>query len=109
MNIGNDRAKGMVAIGGYDNFVASGQVIMNAVNVACVLHTITVGRAVSGGYFDVRDGCLSGATGVIESECYCGTAIVPPYSIVYDATFDSGIVLVTSGAAWNLTVTYRPL
>ena len=67
---------------------------------------MVIGQAVSGGYFAVWDS-MSGAIGNIESQVYAGTALGMPQTLVYDMSMQSGIVVVTSGNNWNITVTYR--
>lgn len=92
--------------GGHSRAVISGAVIKNVTNVAAVLHTVVINRGTSGYACRIRD-ATSGATGVIIAEPYCGAAATNPSALIFDCTMLSGIVVDTSGTAWNLTVNYR--
>jgi hypothetical protein len=93
-------------VGGYLDSNVSGQVIANLVSGSCILHSVVIGQAVSGGCFAIWDS-MSGTVGMIESQVYAGSALGMPQTLVYDMSMQSGIVIVTSGNSWNITVTYR--
>lgn len=91
----------------YENLVVSGQVTAR-VSAELKLHSVIVNRAVSGGMFQISD-ASSGVAGTIVGEAYCGTEMLTPSEVTYDAKLCSGMVVVTSGANWRLTLTYaRP-
>ena len=93
--------------GDYKKVLVSGAVIRNISDKRSILHTITINDVTSGRMFRVRD-AVSGATGVIIGEVWCGTRAMPAAGhLRYDCMMQSGIVVDTSGATWNLTVTYR--
>jgi len=96
----------VVSIFGYSKDIVSGAVIRNVKSGQCVLHTVTINDYTSGFSFRVRDAC-SGAAGSIIAQPYCGTRLSFPRTLIFDCLMLSGIVVDTSGATWNITVTYR--
>jgi hypothetical protein len=97
----NQISGAVILRGGYTVAVVSGQVIASIVSGAVILHSIVIGSGASG-CFAVWDSC-SGAIGTIDS--LVTNAI--PQTLEYDVSMLSGIAVVTSGASWNLSVTYK--
>ncbi len=69
------------------------------------LHSIVVNRATSGQVFDLYNSS-SGQVNII-GKVAAGSELEAPRTLLYDVRLTNGLVLVTTGALWNLIVTYK--
>jgi hypothetical protein len=94
----------------YSHGLVSGQQVFE-VSGAVKLHSVVINRGTSGQFFSMFDSAISGrflSAGVsVVAVCYCGSGIDNPKSIDYDVRLNSGLVIVSSGATWLLTTTYK--
>jgi hypothetical protein len=99
---------------GYSYVNAAGAAITNVKSGAGFLHAVNINQTVGAGHqLKINDSAsgVGGATigtilGTASGAIAGGSNIVPTY-LLYDLLFTSGLVLSTSGAAWDITVTWR--
>lgn len=92
----------------YDYVLVSGEVVV-AVSGAVKLHAIVINQGTSGQrvtIFDAISGVF-GASAKVVGLPYCGDGVSNPVELKYDVELDSGLVIVASGAVWNITATYK--
>lgn len=94
---------------GYSYTLVSGASLVNIKSGAAFLHAINVnGYGFSGTQVEIRDSA-SGVAGLVLGTIAAinsGTSVAPT-NLLYDTLMTSGIVISTSGIAWNLTVAWR--
>lgn len=94
----------------YSYGLVSGEQVVQLSGVV-KLHSVIVNRGVSGGFYTIFDSAISGrflSAGVLVVGLgYCGDAGNVPMKIDYDVGLNSGLVIVASGATWNITTTYK--
>lgn len=91
----------------YDYSVVSGEELLE-VSGECKLKSVVIGRKTSGQIVKIYDAAISGrwlsAGAKVVSLIYGGDALNTPVEVNYDIELKSGLVVVTSGATWNLTI-----
>ena len=96
-------------------FHYTGGAISNVQSGAVFLHAVNINTypMASGSQLEVRD-ATSGAGGTviafITQSTYSGTSFaLPPTNLPFDVLLTSGLVLDSSGAAWDATVVWKSL
>jgi hypothetical protein len=99
---------------GYSYANATGAAITNVKSGAGFLHAININQTGGSGQqlkiYDSASGVGGTTIGTIAgtaSGTAAGGSNVVPVHLLYDLLFTSGLVLSTSGAAWDITVTWR--
>lgn len=70
------------------------------------LHSITINKPIAAGVISVYDH-PSAANNPFALVTHPATLLGNPYTLTYDVVFANGLTIVTSGAAQDITVSYR--
>jgi len=91
----------------YDKLVISGEGVFE-ISGECKLHSVIVGKAVSGesfSIFDASSGSVLSNDGVLVGRNYCNP-LMTPVVLEYDVQCNSGLAIIVSGAQY-LSVMYK--
>jgi len=94
----------------YNYRLLSGQAVLE-ISGAVKLKSVLISRATSGEKFTIFDSAISGrflSAGVsVIGMPYCGSEMESPKQLDFDVGLNSGLVIVSSGANWVITTTYK--
>lgn len=90
----------------YSNITAAAPTTTTVKSSSGFLHSITINKATANGVIAIYDG--DNATGTLVATITSPAALTQnQFTLIYDIKMPNGITIVTSGAAQDITVSYR--
>jgi hypothetical protein len=91
---------------GYENIVLAAPTTTVVKASAGILHSIVINKPTASGVITIYDNTAASGTKIATITMPATLLSDGPHLTLYDLSFDTGLTVVTSGAAQDITVTY---